>query len=153
MERAPDADVLCDHLKQRQSIGMLVSSVNIRRNLNDAHRAVFVVRRPAQCFRKGGPFLRWVPFHHDDFGRQLITPALIQEAVEESLHPKLQCFAVIVVAGGHYQRNVWRGVARGHCNIKLPAKMDFHTPMPRAAHSSDADKHEVSDFGREYKVL
>ena len=60
-----NADILPDHLVQRERLGMGESGVQFGGNFNESHLAEASVRGPAQNLVQPRPAFRRIPLHHD----------------------------------------------------------------------------------------
>lgn len=54
---------------------------------------------PAQGFNQRRAIFRWIPFHQNQLGVELMSPTLFDEAVDKVLHPVFQTVTMIVISG------------------------------------------------------
>src|SRR4051794_19393508 len=76
--RSPNADVLGDHLEERERIRMLESRVQLVGDFDDSDVAPTAALRPREDVAKERSAEGWVPLHDDQLTAKLVTQTLLR---------------------------------------------------------------------------
>src|SRR5262249_4776533 len=148
--RAPDADVLRDHLEERQPVGARKRSMQRGGTCEEPVRA----RAGFRELDEGGeprPVGRRIPFDDDHLGVEPRPPALRVEAVDEGLEASERMAAVIVVARGDDDAEVRRRWIVGHASRARISRC-HPSSRSRAARSSLLTRAHSGAFTYSWRV-
>ena len=104
--RAPNPDVLGDHLEERQHTTKADENMPFvwYRDHPAVHPGILMV--PANNLGERSAVPGRIPFHQNQLGAKLMPPALFQEAVDEDLRPMQRIAAVVIIAARRDQCEV-----------------------------------------------